>query len=88
MSGIERLTITLPAAMAAAVKEAVESGDYASVSEVAREALREWRIKRIMRQQELAAFKIDFSRNLAGPNANKPAEQGSRPSVTRASRYA
>ena len=88
MPGIERLTITLPAGMAAAMKEAVESGDYASVSEVAREALREWRIKRIMRQQELAAFKIDLPRELAGPNATKPAEQGIGPVVTRASRYA
>ena len=86
MSGVERLTITLPAGMAAAVREAVESGDYASISEVTREALREWRIKRIMRQQELAAFKIDLSQELA--DSNKPAEQESRPSVTRASRYA
>ena len=88
MPGIERLTITLPAGMAAAMKDAVESSDYASVSEVAREALREWRIKRIMRQQELAAFRMDPSQGLAGPGAGEPAEQGNRPSVTRASRYA
>lgn len=38
MADIERLTITLPAEMAAAVKVAVEGGDYASTSEVVREA--------------------------------------------------
>ncbi len=36
MSEIERLTVTLPAEMAAVVKSAVETGDYASTSEVVR----------------------------------------------------
>jgi antitoxin ParD1/3/4 len=34
MAEIERLTITLPSQMAAAVKAAVAGGDYASTSEV------------------------------------------------------
>ena len=42
MSTIERLTITVPAEMAATVRNAVEAGDYASTSEVVREALRDW----------------------------------------------
>ena len=41
MAEIERLTITLSSDMAAVVKSAVERGDYASNSEVVREALRE-----------------------------------------------
>ena len=40
MAEIERLTITLPSEMAAIVKGAVKGGDYASSSEVVREALR------------------------------------------------
>ena len=36
MSTIERLTITVPTEMAATVRNAVEAGDYASTSEVAR----------------------------------------------------
>ena len=40
MSTIERMTITMPADMAAGVKAAVEAGDYASTSEVVRDALR------------------------------------------------
>ena len=43
MPEIERLTITLPYEMSAAVKDAVASGDYASVSEVVRDALRDWK---------------------------------------------
>jgi antitoxin ParD1/3/4 len=54
MPGIERLTITLPTEMALLVKRAVESGDYASASEVIREALREWRLKRESRLQNTA----------------------------------
>ena len=48
MAEIERMTITLPMEMAGAVKAAVEGGDYASSSEVVREALRDWRTKRAL----------------------------------------
>lgn len=41
MAAIERLTITLPAEMAGLVKRAVDEGNYASTSEVIREALRD-----------------------------------------------
>jgi antitoxin ParD1/3/4 len=54
MAGIERLTITLPTEMALLVKRTVESGDYASSSEVIREALREWKLKREPRLQNVA----------------------------------
>jgi Arc/MetJ-type ribon-helix-helix transcriptional regulator len=46
MADIERLTITLPSDMATLVKGAVSDGDYASSSEVIRETLRDWKIKR------------------------------------------
>jgi len=62
---IERLTITLPSDMAAVVKGAVEGGDYASNSEVVREALRDWKMKRALQLQELAALKAEIDRGLA-----------------------
>jgi antitoxin ParD1/3/4 len=61
---IERMTITLPHDMAAVVKGAVEGGDYASSSEVVREALRDWKTKRSLQLQELAALKADIDRGL------------------------
>jgi antitoxin ParD1/3/4 len=64
MSEIERMTITLPSDMAAVVKGAVEGGDYASSSEVVREALRDWKMKRALQLQELAALKIDIDKGL------------------------
>src|SRR5215469_10503100 len=65
MAEIERMTITLPADMAAVVKSAVDSGDYASTSEVVREAVRDWKTKRALQLQELAALKSDIDKGLA-----------------------
>jgi antitoxin ParD1/3/4 len=64
MAEIERMTITLPSDMAAVVKRAVEGGDYASSSEVMREALRDWMMKRALQLQELASLKADIDRGL------------------------
>jgi antitoxin ParD1/3/4 len=71
MSDIERLTITLPADMAATVKRAVEAGDYASTSEVIREAIRDWKLKRALQLQELAALKQDIDKGLADVAAGR-----------------
>jgi antitoxin ParD1/3/4 len=64
LAEIERMTITLPSDMASAVKGAVEGGDYASSSEVVREALRDWKMKRALQLQELASLKADIDRGL------------------------
>jgi antitoxin ParD1/3/4 len=64
MAEIERMTITLPSDMAAVVKGAVDGGDYASSSEVIREALRDWKMKRALQLQELASLKADIDRGL------------------------
>ena len=71
MPEIERLTITLPAEMAAEVKGAVEGGDYASSSEVVREALRDWKMKRALQMHELAALKADIDKGLADVAAGR-----------------
>lgn len=74
MAEIERLTITLPAAMAAAVKGAVQGGDYASSSEVVREALRDWTLKRAQQRHELAALQADLEQGLADVAAGRVAD--------------
>lgn len=40
------MTITLPHEMREMVRSAVGSGDYGGISEVVREALRDWKLKR------------------------------------------
>ena len=71
MSEIERMTITLPADMAAVLKGAVAAGDYASTSEVVREAIRDWKLKRALQMQELAALKADLDQGLADVAAGR-----------------
>ncbi len=51
MSALERITITLTAEMAQTVRGAVQAGEYASSSEIIREALRDWRYKRALQEQ-------------------------------------
>ena len=71
MAEIERLTITLPTDMAAVVKNAVAEGDYASASEVVREAIRDWKMKRALKLQELAVLKADIDKGLADVAAGR-----------------
>jgi antitoxin ParD1/3/4 len=65
MSEIERMTITLPSDMAADVRSAVEGGDYASSSEVVREALRDWKAKRTLQLRELESLQDEIDRGLS-----------------------
>jgi antitoxin ParD1/3/4 len=46
MSRVEKMSIALTPLLAQTVREAVESGDYATTSEVVRAALREWSERR------------------------------------------
>jgi len=46
ISKLSKITVALTQDMTDMVRVAVESGDYASGSEVVREALREWKLKR------------------------------------------
>jgi antitoxin ParD1/3/4 len=65
MADVERLTVTMPTEMLAVVKAAVNDGDYASSSEVIREALRDWKMKRAVQLQEFVALKEDIQQGLA-----------------------
>ncbi len=71
MSSIERMTITMPADMAAVVKAAVDVGDYASTSEVVRDALREWKMRRAVQLQEITSLKADIDEGLADVAAGR-----------------
>ncbi|HYK35613.1 type II toxin-antitoxin system ParD family antitoxin [Alloacidobacterium sp.] len=53
MPSIEKISIALPAEMVAQLRDAVDSGEYASSSEAVRDALREWTQKRNLHQQGL-----------------------------------
>ena len=53
MATVEKLSVALTPEMAKEVRMAVKNGEYASSSEVIREALRDWRRKRALQDQEI-----------------------------------
>lgn len=57
MTTAEKISIALPPEMVAIVHGAVATGEYASSSEVVRDALRDWTHKRSLRQQGVAELR-------------------------------
>jgi len=53
MAAVEKISVALTPEMVSLVREAVESGEYASSSEVIRDALRDWKLKRTLEQQQV-----------------------------------
>jgi len=70
----ERMTITMPAEMADTLRQTVETGEYASTSEVVREALRDWARARDAERRELDELRAAIRAGLdSGPGI--PAEE-------------
>ena len=57
MTTAEKISIALPPEMVHVVRSAVATGEYASSSEVIRDALRDWTYKRSLRQQGVAELR-------------------------------
>ena len=57
MPAIERVSVTLPTEMVATLRQTVEGGQYASTSEIVREALREWTRRRDDELRDLEALR-------------------------------
>jgi antitoxin ParD1/3/4 len=53
MPDVQKISIALTAEQIGALKAAVETGEYATTSEIVREAIREWQFKRALRQEDL-----------------------------------
>lgn len=51
MASVEKISIALPPEIVALLRRAVDTGEYASSSEVVRDALRDWTQKRNLRHQ-------------------------------------
>ncbi|WP_041321217.1 type II toxin-antitoxin system ParD family antitoxin [Hyphomicrobium denitrificans] len=71
MAEIERLSIALPTPMADTVRQAVEAGEYASTSEVVRDALRLWESRRQLRERDVELLRQRWdagkASGIAGP---------------------
>ena len=78
MATIEKISVALPADMLARVRAAVESGDYASTSEVIREALREWKGRRETREEAIEELRQLWREGLASPGRHGLDTEGTR----------
>ena len=66
MGKLERITVTMPEKMAARLRAAVDRGDYATTSEVVREALRDWGDEQQRREDENAKLRAILDKARAG----------------------
>lgn len=66
-----KLSVTLTDEMATMIGRAVESGDYASASEVVREALRTWKFQRSRAEQERAVLREVIAKSIASGNVGE-----------------
>jgi antitoxin ParD1/3/4 len=53
MPGVQKISVALTEEHLNAIKAAVDAGEYATTSEIVREALREWQRQRELRGEEL-----------------------------------
>ncbi|MDE2757216.1 MAG: type II toxin-antitoxin system ParD family antitoxin [Acidobacteriota bacterium] len=68
MSNVEKISIALTSEMAATVRDAVDSGEYVSASEVVREALREWKLRHSLRWEEIEQLRKSWQEGIdSGP---------------------
>ena len=69
MQKVEKMSIALTAEMAGAVRAAVDSGEYASTSEVVREALRLWKSYQAARAREVEALRRAWQEGIESGSA-------------------
>ncbi|SRR6266567_4533801 len=75
MPSIEKISIALPPEMVSLVRQAVETGEYASSSEVVRDALRDWSHKRTLRQQGIEELRKVWQQAREENSPGVPADQ-------------
>ncbi len=65
MANVEKVSVALTPEMAAMMRQVVEAGEYASASEVMREALRDWRLHRMQREQAVEELRRQWDQGIA-----------------------
>ena len=75
MPAVEKISIALPPEMVANIRKAVETGEYASSSEVVRDALHEWTLMRDLRQQSLGELRTLWRQALEDKTPGAPVDE-------------
>jgi antitoxin ParD1/3/4 len=71
MGTVEKLSVALTTEQASALKAAVDSGEYATTSEIVREAVRDWQLKRELRQEDIKRLRRMWDEGIASGPAGK-----------------
>jgi antitoxin ParD1/3/4 len=70
MSEIQKVSVALTGEQVSTLKAAIANGEYATTSEIVREALREWQFKRDLRRDEVKRLRQIWDEGKAsGPAA-------------------
>jgi antitoxin ParD1/3/4 len=75
MPSVEKISIALPPEMVAQLRQAVETGEYASSSEAVRDALRDWTRKRQLQQNGIAELRQLWQQARANTSPGVPADE-------------
>ncbi len=71
MPTIEKVSVALTSEQIAALRAAVNAGEYATTSEVVREAIRDWQLKRALQQDDIRRLRQLWQEGLASGSAGE-----------------
>jgi antitoxin ParD1/3/4 len=71
MPDVQKVSIALTGEQVSALKAAVEAGEYATTSEIVREAVRDWQFKRELRQEDIARLRRLWDEGKASGKARR-----------------
>lgn len=57
MANVEKISVAVTTRQAAVMREVVDAGEYATTSEIVREAMRDWLAKRELRQEDVGRLR-------------------------------
>jgi antitoxin ParD1/3/4 len=71
MASVEKLSVALTNEQVSALKAAVATGEYATTSEIMREAVRDWQLKRELRQEDIRRLRQMWDAGVASGSAGE-----------------
>jgi antitoxin ParD1/3/4 len=75
MPNAEKISVTITPDMLRVIRESIEAGEYASASEVLRDAMRVWQRQRIEDAERIEAIRARVRRSLEDPRPSLSEEE-------------
>ena len=69
MASVEKVSVALTNEQISALKAAVDAGEYATTSEIVREAVRDWQLKRELRHEDIKRLRQMWDAGVASGSA-------------------